>query len=240
MILRLSLHADPMNGNEPTFRYFQREEGVDEYHCHLPHWRQDGVLYFLTFRLGDSIPASVLKAWEEDRRRFLAAHGIDARLTPAQREAQYLQIPDGIRRAYEHEELRSFHVEWDRCHGACLLRRPEAAEILASALRFHHGERLHCGDFVIMPNHVHWLVAPYPEQKLEDLCQSVKRYSAARINEIAGRTGKLWQHENFDHIVRNGRELSGIREYIRDNPVKARLRAGEFVYHKADWLVTGE
>jgi len=46
------------------------------YRHHLPHWRQDGVLYFVTLRLADSIPAHVLKAWEEDRREWLAVHGI--------------------------------------------------------------------------------------------------------------------------------------------------------------------
>jgi len=206
------------------------------YRHHLPHWRQDGVLYFVTFRLADSIPAHVLKTWEEDRRRWLAVHGITANLSPDQWNARYQQIPEGVRHAFEHETARRVHVELDRCHGACVLRNREALEILAAALRFHHGKRLYCGDFVIMPNHVHWLLLPSGEEQLEDLTGSVKRYSAVRINKLARRSGTLWQAESFDHIVRNGQELDRIRKYIEDNPAKAGLPVGEFTCHKADWL----
>ncbi len=34
---------------------------------HLPHWRQQGVLYFVTFRTNDSIPAEVLEGWQKER-----------------------------------------------------------------------------------------------------------------------------------------------------------------------------
>ena len=37
----------------------------------IPHWQQDGVMQFVTFRLGDSLPASKLAAWQESRKIFL-------------------------------------------------------------------------------------------------------------------------------------------------------------------------
>jgi type I restriction enzyme R subunit len=218
---------------------FDPHRTVQVYRHHLPHWRQDGVIYFVTFRLADSIPAQVLEAWEEDRRRWLAVHGITGNLAPDQFDARYRQIPEGVRRAFERETLRRIHVELDRCHGACLLRNRDASDILANALHFHHGKRLYCGDFIIMPNHVHWLLLPCGEEQLEQLTGSVKRFSAVRINRLAKRSGTLWQAESFDHIVRNARQLVYLREYIRDNPAKAGLPTGEFLYYRADWLKVG-
>ncbi|HOZ48841.1 MAG TPA: transposase [Candidatus Hydrogenedentes bacterium] len=223
-----------------SFTFLDTHQHVRTYRYHLPHWQQDGTVHFVTFRLGDSIPASVMRAWADDRRQWLAAHGIPDDLPRAERDRRYRQIPQDVRRAFEHEEARRFHVEIDKCHGSCLLRKAEAASILADVLHFYHGRRLHCGDFVIMPNHVHWLLVPYPEQDLETLSGSVKRHSAVRINRLAGRSGRLWQHESFDHIVRNGDELIRIRDYVRDNPGKAKLRSGEYMYHRCDWLDVGE
>ena len=87
-----------------------------------------------------------------------------------------------------------------------------------------------------MPNHVHWIVAPYADRSVENLIGSVKRYSAVRINKLIGSTGMLWQQESFDHIVRDGRELDRILDYVKDNPLKAKLRPGEYIHYKCDWL----
>ena len=43
---------------------------------HLPHWQQPGVTYFLTFRLGDSVPQDKLKGWAEERVIWLQVHGM--------------------------------------------------------------------------------------------------------------------------------------------------------------------
>ena len=206
------------------------------YHRHLPHWRKEGALYFVTFRLADSIPRDVMEAWTEDRRTWMAAHGLGVDLPEQLRKERYLAIPEGVRRAFERDQAHRFFRELDKCHGSCLLRDPEAAKHVAAALEFHHGRNMHCGDFVIMPNHVHALVAPSPGKALERLLQSVKRYSAVRINALAGRTGTLWQKESYDHIVRDEAELGRIRLYIENNPAKEHLKPGEYYYHKAEWL----
>lgn len=219
-----------------NYRFLERDQRIEIYKNHLPHWRQEGVLYFVTFRLADSIPASVLRQWAEEDDMWRAAHGITSEMSATEQAARYARIPEDLRKAFEHSQRRRLHVELDRCHGACLLRDPAAARHVAEALRFHHSARLDCGDFVVMPNHVHWVVAPYPDQPLQQLCGSVKQYSATKINQLTERKGKLWQGESFDHVVRNAQELQRIRDYIRDNPQKARLQKGAWIYHKADWI----
>jgi putative DNA methylase len=44
-------------------------------------------------------------------------------------------------------------------------------------------------------------------------------------NLLLGRTGAFWQHESYDHWVRNEREFNRIVAYIEENPVSAGLAA---------------
>lgn len=59
--------TDTFNLNTPPgFRGMHPDLPIRVYHRHLPHWRQDGATYFVTFRLADSIPQEhvrVLKSW---------------------------------------------------------------------------------------------------------------------------------------------------------------------------------
>ena len=48
---------------EPLFRPFNPDGELHIYCRNLPHWRQSGATYFVTFRQDDSIPAKVLKEW---------------------------------------------------------------------------------------------------------------------------------------------------------------------------------
>lgn len=204
----------------------------------LPHWRREGAVYFVTFRLKDSIPRNILEVWMIERRQWLHKNGVTDDLVGEERLKRYFAIPEPRRRAFEREEARKFFVELDQCHGSCILRKPEVAEIVGSALRYFHGARLYCGDFVVMPNHVHWLVIPMHEHKLESILQSVKRYSARQLNLLLERTGGVWQKESFDRIVRDPDEFDKTRTYIQQNPATARLKPGTFLHHSADWDAT--
>ena len=94
-------------------------------------------------------------------------------------------------------------------------------------MRHFDGDRYHLGDFVIMPNHVHVLLTPLGGFTTVVIATSWKRFSARAINRILGNTGRFWQAESFDHLVRNAKQLDRIRAYIADNP--RNLRSGEFV-----------
>ena len=51
-----------------------------------------------------------------------------------------------------------------------------------------------------------------------------KGTSARTCNKLLGRTGNaFWMEDSYNRIVRDGRELRAVREYIRNNPVKAGL-----------------
>ncbi len=219
-----------------VFNAFESFTPLGGYKRNLPHWRKEGAIYFVTFRLADSIPASVLQKWMEERRAWLTSHGLIGEIPDSEWESRYLDIPEDIRQKFEREEMRKYFVELDKCHGKCFLKNKECTTILRNALLFFNEQRLLCGDFVIMPNHVHWIVTPLQNYELENIMQSVKSYSARCINKSLGRHGRLWQKESFDHIVRNPPQLERIRNYIEQNPHKAKIPDGSFLYHKCDWL----
>src|SRR5262249_7895414 len=62
------------------------------------------------------------------------------------------------------------------------------------------------------------------------IMQSLKGYTARKCNLALGRSGQFWQHESFDHIIRDQGELVRVVKYVLENPVKADLAA-----HWRDW-----
>lgn len=60
---------------------------------------------------------------------------------------------------------------------------------------------------------------------LSSIMHSLKSYTASQANRILDRTGRFWQHESYDHWVRDLDELERIADYIRLNPVRAGLCA---------------
>ncbi len=60
--------------------------------------------------------------------------------------------------------------------------------------------------------------------------QSFKGYTAHKANRLLCRKEAFWQHESYDHWVRDENELARIVKYIINNPVKAGL-----VEHWEDW-----
>ena len=227
----------------PVFRGFAVEDPwmVAGYRRNLPHLRLEGATYFVTFRLADSIPESVARQWKEERDSWLRAHGVDpdwAELDPLRWDAAFIAIPHAERREFEREQQRRFFVELDRCHGCCVLEK--AHGIVCTALEFFHGQRIWTGDYVVMPNHVHLIVQPFPGVQLEEWLYSVKRFTSAEMGKdplldthVVMRKGHLWQTESFDRIVRGLDELARTCRYIANNPAK--LRPGTFALRQAEW-----
>lgn len=51
----------------PNFRGLHPDLPIRTYHRHLPHWRQEGATYAVTFRQADSIPQTHLQALQRWR-----------------------------------------------------------------------------------------------------------------------------------------------------------------------------
>ena len=81
-----------------------------------------------------------------------------------------------------------------------------------------------------MPNHVHLLVCLLGDTDLLKQCHSWKKFSAGKINKVLGRTGRFWQEESFDHLVRSPEQFCAIQQYIRNNPND--LRKGKYFLYQ--------
>jgi len=53
------------------FQFFDPSQPIEHLSGNLPHWRQDGVRYFVTFRLADSIPQDKLRQWQHEKDLWL-------------------------------------------------------------------------------------------------------------------------------------------------------------------------
>ncbi|MFN0074897.1 MAG: transposase [Prosthecobacter sp.] len=198
---------------------FDPGKEVHNHRLKLPHWRQWGTTYFITARLADSLPTHVLDEWRELRDSWLAAHGISS-------ARQLDQLPEDQRHAYHREFTARFHELLDAGHGECVLAKADLAAMLVSKLTAGHGSDYYLDAWVIMPNHFHALVEPIEGTLLGEIIQRWKGGSAREINLACGRSGQLWQHEPFDHILRSEAQLNHFRRYIALNPEKAGLRDG--------------
>ncbi len=74
----------------------------------------------------------------------------------------------------------------------------------------------------LMPDHLHILAEGTHEQS--DLFQFIRRFKHRTATEFSStdRT-RLWQHNFYEHIVRNRETVARIAGYIWMNPVRARL-----------------
>jgi len=215
--------------NDPHFnraRFEMRSDGAKEEHLehnplrsgvhsrgYLPHVKREGASYFVTFRLADSLPRDVLMKFGRERAEAIQKH-IIRRGTTEEREE------------INREFLRKMERFLDTGHGECHLRNPTVADLVATALRHFEGERYLLPAWVVMPNHVHVIVWPMPDETLSEILKSWKTYTGREANKLLERVGQaFWQRESFDHWIRDDDEKARISRYIRNNPVTARLCA---------------
>jgi len=210
------------------FNAFNPQSEVQRSSRNLPHWFQQDVAVFLTFRTADSMPREVIERWNEEQKAWLLHHGLESSLVADPTLLTKLSLP--MQSEFRRLRDRLWHRSLDDCHGACLLRQPKLARIVGDALRYFDGDRYDLDSFIVLPNHVHLLVQFRPPTTLKTQVQSWLRYSAREINKLCGKSGAFWQSEAFDHLVRSPEQFAYLQRYIAENPKKANLPAGDSLY----------
>ena len=185
----------------------------------LPHWEAEGATYFVTFRLGDSLPQSVLESFRFERKDILLT---------AQREGREV-TPTELKQL---DELFSERIQayLDTGSGACYLRNPEIASVVARALQFFESQRYRQFAWSVMPNHVHAVFRPLPGWPLESILQSWKSFTSKEANKLLSRVGIFWEPEYFDRLIRSEEELCQYIEYVASNPKRAGLKDWKWVW----------
>jgi REP element-mobilizing transposase RayT len=179
---------------------------------YLPHREGEHPIYFVTFRLADSLPRDLvlqLRRRRESTKKVMPA--AEAAAGPARAT-----------------ELRSLLRTAERCLdsglGKCHMRDSRIAKIVADAIQHFRGTRYELLAWCVMPNHVHVVFSPLGENRLDGILHSWKSFSALMANRLLRRRGNFWQREYFDHLVRNEGSLLKILQYVKENPTRAGLR----------------
>ncbi|HWN10127.1 MAG TPA: transposase [Pyrinomonadaceae bacterium] len=165
---------------------------------YLPHFDGGEIPQFITFRLADSMPQSLLDTW----RKELACE-------------QDIHVDSAFRKRIE--------LYLDQGYGECHLKDLRVAEVVQNAMLFFDGQRYRLAAWVVMPNHAHALLTPCAGNELSDVMHSLKSYTANEANSLLNRTGQFWQPESFDRWIRDADHFAKVISYIENNPVKARL-----------------
>ena len=98
-----------------------------------------------------------------------------------------------------------------------------------------HAETL---AFVIMPDHVHWLIQLLGEAHLSRVVHGVKSSSGSRLNKFLGRRGRFWQSGFHDHALRTEEAVIDAARYIIANPKRAGLVGSvrDYSHWDAIWI----
>jgi REP element-mobilizing transposase RayT len=171
---------------------------------YIPHFDQPESMQFITFRLEDAVPDSVIKQWKTELERKKGIPAGDPRQA-------------ALRRRIEKYE--------DAGYGACWLRNEQVASMLEETILHHDGERYRVIAWCIMPNHVHSIIEVLVQHSLAAIMHSWKSYSSHEANKILNRSGEFWFREYYDRYIRDSEHLARAVEYVENNPVKAGVAA---------------
>ena len=196
---------------------------IQIYRRNLPHIHPYDAIFFITFRLYDTIPQRKLK--EFLKRRVI-------------RLKEIKNLSSSVYSIKKYEIEKRFFADYDGWLDKCSTKRSwleiaGIANIVARKIHSLDTKNYHLIAYCIMPNHVHLLLKlihkdninhkktnTYP---LADALRLIKGSTARKCNLILKRNGPFWHHESYDHVVRNEKELNRIIKYILNNPFKAGL-----------------
>ena len=165
---------------------------------YLPHFDGGSTTQFITCRLFDSLPQTVLERFR------------------AELEAKEIENID-------RETMILIEKFLDSGYGECFLKKREVAKVVKDSLEKYNGERYKLFAWVIMPNHIHLLLKPINNWSLEKILHSFKSFTATEANKVLQRSGKFWMREAFDRYIRDYEHFEKTWRYIENNPVKAGL-----------------
>ena len=111
---------------------------------------------------------------------------------------------------------------------------PTANLFLETLLEYRAQGKYLLHESVVMPDHFHAILTPSEEVSLERAVQLIKGGFSHRL-----KLGSIWQASFTNHRIRDLEDFESHREYVRQNPVRARLaeRPGDYPYSSVGWVL---
>ncbi len=189
------------------------------YFCrrNLPHIQPENAIIFITYRLAFDLPKEVLSNLLEIRKLY------DSKIVKVNKleKSKLKKICNKYLFEYEDNYL-------DKSINSPLwLQKYKIAQIVLNSLRFNEKNLYNLHFALIMPNHVHMLIKPLTNSSkpisIAKIMKDYKSFTANESNKILQRNGQFWHHKNYDLYIRDDEDFFRIKNYVLNNPVKARL-----------------
>jgi REP element-mobilizing transposase RayT len=155
----------------------------------------------------------------------------------------HAQIPETgyseLRKGRYSEPNRIYHLTTRTHESFPVFSDFRDARIVIDALRHQHVDgHLESLAFVVMPDHLHWLVQLKGDRSLSTCMNLVKSRSTRRIHDQGTYRGKVWQRGFYDRALRKEEDLVSAARYIVANPLRAGLvrSVREYPFWDAKWL----
>ena len=132
-------------------------------------------------------------------------------------------------RHYE-DDGQIYHVTTRTSGKAFHLQADDEKERIAAALAFYRNRgdyRLY--GFVVMDNHVHFIIQPAKGRSLGYILQNFKTWTS-RTNAAKPAGSALWERRYDDNVIASFAELRGVLDYLHGNPVRAGMVSSPLEY----------
>jgi len=116
-----------------------------------------------------------------------------------------------------------------------LFQTERVAELFVDTIfRYRREQKFLVHEFVVMPDHFHLLLTPL-RITVERALQFIKGGFSYRVKKELGLNIEVWERGYLDHRIRDTGDYERHVEYIRQNPVRARIVGGaeEYPYSSA-------
>lgn len=204
-----------------------------------PHFQPVDATLFVTFRLADSIPKSLVRYYKAKLEWHRAHLRRVDRIAAEDNSAEQQKWLDATEKLYREWFIKTEDLLHREQMGPTWMRDPAIADKVAENLHKLDGEEFRLDAYSIMSNHVHTVFKPLVSEAvleqmlnridraesvpaLSRIMKLIKGRSARECNQLLGRSGAFWEHESFDHVIRKGKFEKTVR-YVLNNPVKIRI-----------------
>jgi cobalamin-dependent methionine synthase I len=117
-----------------------------------------------------------------------------------------------------------------------------ARKAVLNCILYWNGRRYELYAACVMPDHVHILIEPQVRHNashatefysLTEILHTIKSFTAHKINKTEQKSGRVWERESFDRLIRSESDLQEKFQYITRNPWDAGVvHPGEYY----DWV----